>query len=398
MRPGHAPLAVMAKPAKAARVRVEVKPALLRWARDRAGLQLEDLARRFPRLSRWESGEVRPTRKQLERFAKATHATIDHLLLAKPPVERVPIPDFRTAGNRRIGQPSPNLLDTLSLCQQRQAWYRDFARSQGDKPLAFVGSVRLTSDIAATAAAMRSALGLDLEERQKIPAWDKTLRRLIARADALGILVMVNGVVGNNSYRRLDPQEFRGFALADASAPLVFINSADAKAAQIFTLAHELAHMWLGQSALSDLTPITVPEHDVERWCCAVAAEVLVPLDALRAEHRRGEELRNALSPLARRFKVSTPVILRRIHDLGGLTQSELQQAYERELERLRPKRKSSGGDFYRTQGVRLGRRFARALLISTLEGETQHWEAFRLLGFSKLATLRELGHRLGVV
>jgi Zn-dependent peptidase ImmA (M78 family)/transcriptional regulator with XRE-family HTH domain len=278
LRPG---CAIMAN---AVRVRVEVKPALLRWARDRAGMQLDDLARRFPRLARWESGEARPTRKQLERFAKATHATVDHLLLAKPPVERVPIPDFRAAGNGRIGRPSPNLLDTLSLCGQRRAWYRDFARVQGDKPLAFVGSARLKSDIAATATAMRSALGLDLEERQKISAWDKTLRRLIDHADALGILVMVNGVVGNNSYRRLDPQEFRGFALADARAPLVFINGADAKAAQMFTLAHALAHIWLGQSALSDVTPIAAPEHEVERWCIAVAGEVLVPLGALRAE------------------------------------------------------------------------------------------------------------------
>jgi transcriptional regulator with XRE-family HTH domain len=120
--------------AKVTRVRVEVKPALLRWARDRAGLQLDELAHRFPRLSRWESGEACPTRKQLEGFAKATHATVDHLLLANPPVERVPIPDFRAAGKPRIGQPSPNLLDTLSLCRQRQAWYRDFARAQGNKP------------------------------------------------------------------------------------------------------------------------------------------------------------------------------------------------------------------------------------------------------------------------
>jgi Zn-dependent peptidase ImmA (M78 family) len=384
--------------AKAARVRVAVKPVLLRWARNRAGLQLEQLARRFPRLSRWESGDLHPTRKQLERFAKATHAPLEHLLGSAPPVERVPIPDLRAAGNRRIGEPSANLLDTLSLCRQRQDWYRDFASSRGDKPLAFVGSASLRSDISATAAAMRSALGLDMEGRRKIPSWEKALRRCIDQADALGILVMVNGVVGNNSYRRLDPDEFRGFALADARAPLVFINGADAKAVQMFTLAHALAHIWLGQFALSDVTPITAPEHDVERWCSQVAVELLVPLNALRADYRRGEELRDALSRLARRFKVSTPLILRRIHDLGELTQHQLREAYERELQGLRSKRKTSGGDFYRTQGVRLGGRFARALVTSTLEGETVHQEAFRLLGFSKLATLRELGHRLGVV
>ena len=170
--------------AKAARARVEVKPALLRWARDRAGTQLDDLARRFPRLARWKSGEARPTRRQLERFAKATHTTVDHLLLAKPPVERVPIPDLRAAGNGRIGRPSPNLLDMLSLCRQRQAWYRDFARGQGDKPLAFVGSASLKSDIDATAAVMRSALGLDLEERQKILASSAASRGGVGAANA----------------------------------------------------------------------------------------------------------------------------------------------------------------------------------------------------------------------
>jgi Zn-dependent peptidase ImmA (M78 family)/transcriptional regulator with XRE-family HTH domain len=383
--------------AKAASVRVEVKPALLRWARDRAGLALDELARCFPRLSHWESGEARPTRKQLERFAKATHAPLDYLLLAKPPVERVPIPDLRNAGNPRIARPSPNLLDTLSVCRQRQQWYRAFVRSRRDKPLAFVGSATLASDIRATAAAMRSALGLGIEERRKIPTWTKALSRFIEQADALGILVMVNGVVANNNYRRLNPDEFRGFALSDALAPLVFINGADAKAGQIFTLAHALAHIWLGQSGLSDVAPITVPAHDVERWCSQVAAELLVPLDALRAEHRRGEELRDALLRLARRFKVSTPVILRRLHDLGGLTQDQLREVYEHELKRLRSIRKSSGGDFYRTQGTRLGRRFARALVISTLEGETLQQDAFRLLGFSKLTTLRQLGHRLGL-
>jgi Zn-dependent peptidase ImmA (M78 family) len=175
----------------------------------------------------------------------------------------------------------------------------------------------------------------------------------------------------------------------------VFINGAGAKPEQVFTLGHALAHIWLGQSALSDVTPITAPEHHVERWCSQVATELLVPLDDLRAEYRRGEELRDALSRLARLFKVSTPIILRRIHDLGELRQDELREAYDRELQRLRPKRKSSGGDFYRTQGVRLGRRFAHALVTSTLEGETVHQDAFRLLGFSKLATLREFGNRL---
>jgi len=378
-------------------MRVEVKPTLLRWARYRAGLDLDDLAGRFPRLADWESGERHPTIRQLEEFAKATRTPVGYLFLPEPPTERVPIPDFRTIGNRRIEHPSPDLLDTVYLCQQRQEWYRDFARSQGDESLRFVGSTTLRNDVQETATLIRDQLGFDLEARRQMPTWTEALRRFIEQADAIGVLVMVNGVVSNNNYRKLDPDEFRGFALSDPLAPLVFINGADTKAAQMFTLAHEIAHIWLGQSALSDIAPISTPTHDVERWCNEVAAELLVPLAVLRSEIRRNEELRDALDRLARRFKVSTLVILRRIHDVGVLKKEQFWRAYQQELDRLSAIAKSSGGDFYLTQAARVGKRFARALVTSTLEGQTLHRDAFRLLGFSKLATFRELGHSLGL-
>jgi Zn-dependent peptidase ImmA (M78 family) len=309
----------------------------------------------------------------------------------------VPIPDFRTIGNRRIEHPSPDLLDTIYLCQQRQEWYRDFARSQGDESLRFVGSATLKNDVQETAALIRDQLGFDLEARRQMPTWTEALRRFIEQADAIGVLVMVNGVVSNNNYRKLNPDEFRGFALSDPLAPLVFINGADTKAAQMFTLAHEITHIWLGQSALSDIAPISTPTHDVERWCNEAAAELLVPLAVLRSEIRRNEELRDALDRLARRFKVSTLVILRRIYDAGVLKKDQFWRAYQQELDRLGAIAKSSGGDFYLTQAARVGKRFARALVTSTLEGQTLHRDAFRLLGFSKLATFRELGHSLGL-
>jgi len=226
-------------------IRVDVKPEMLRWAWERAGYDLDSLAGRIPQLPSWYQGEERPTLKQLEGFAKATHASVGYLFLTEPPVERIPIPDLRTMGGGRIKRPSPDLLDTLSLCQQRQEWYRDYARTSGEAPLSFVRSVAATADVEVVAADLRQALGFDLDERRRAATWTDTLRSFIEQADALGVLVMISGIVGNNTHRKLDAEEFRGFALVDDLAPLVFINGADTKAAQMFTLAHEFAHVWL---------------------------------------------------------------------------------------------------------------------------------------------------------
>jgi hypothetical protein len=123
-----------------------------------------------------------------------------------------------------------------------------------------------------------------------------------------------------------------------------------------------------------------------------------VPLAALRDSYRPAVELREELDRLARMFKVSTLVVLRRIHDLGGLNRDQFRTAYEQELSRLRAVPRGSGGDFYLTQSVRVAKCFARALVASTLEGQTLHLDAFRLLGISKLGTFRDLGYTLGVV
>ena len=315
----------------------------------------------------------------------------------EPPVESVPIPDFRTGVKARLGRPSPDLLDIVYLCQQRQNWYRDFARTVHEPAPAFVGSARVGDDVVGTAAVIRQALGLDLEERKRLGTWTDALRRFIEQAEALGVLVMVSGVVGSNNRRPLDPEEFRGFALADPLAPLVFVNGADTKAAQMFTLAHEIAHIWLGQSAVSDARIRAVPDEKTERWCNRVAAELLVPLEVLHRELDVLADLQGEVNRLARRFKVSTLVVLRRIHDAGALSREELWTAYDDELARLRGLSKGSGGNFYLTLGARVSKRFARALVESTLEGRTGFTEAFGLLGLKKMETFNELGRKLGV-
>ena len=379
-------------------MRVDVKPELLRWARERASLSPEDLARPFPKYDAWESGTAKPTLKQLEKFASKVHAPIGYFFLSEPPDEPKSIPDFRTIEGMPPKRPSLDLLDTVHLCQRRQDWYREHARADGAEPLAFVGSANLSSSTVIVAAEIRRSLNLDLDERRDLSTWTDALRRLVDQADSLGALVMVSGVVGNNTGRKLDPDEFRGFALSDDIAPLIFVNGADTKAAQMSTLAHELAHLWLGRSALSNSPPNAKPSHTVERWCNWVAAELLAPLSVLREEYRPTEDLHSEASRLARRFKVSALVVLRRIRDAGGITWEQLDRAYEVELKRLKtiPGRKGSG-DFYRTHFTRVGRRFTDAIVVSALEGRTSFTESYRLLGIERSETFDELARRLKV-
>ena len=191
----------------------------------------------------------------------------------------------------------------------------------------------------------------------------------------------------------------RGLALSDPLAPLVFINGRDTKAAQMFTLAHELAHIWLGASALSNLG--VTPRSDFRReevWCNAVAAEFLVPLDALQSDIRRNERLPEALPRLARVFKVSTLVILRRLLDAGRIARGRFDVAWEQEIKRLTRPVQGGGGDFYNTTLARVSHRFARALVASTLEGHTLYRDAFRMLGVRKTETFNNLGREVGVM
>jgi len=376
--------------------RMNVKPELLSWAQGRSMKSTEMLEKKFPKLKSWLEGELSPTFKQLEIFAKATYTPIGFFFLQEPPIERVPIPDFRKIPANT--PPSPDMLDTIYICQQRQEWYRDFENSMQAESLSFVGSASVRDDVVKTAADIRDALNFNMDERGRMRAWIDVLRSFIRLAEDIGVLVMVSGVVGSDNRRKLKPQEFRGFALVDNLAPLVFINGGDSKSAQMFTLAHELAHVWLGQSALSNDQAKEPSSHEVEKWCNQVAAELLVPLELFRHSFDKKKDLQDEMKRLARLFKVSTLVILRRIHEIGGLTRAEFWDAYDGELQRLPAAPKASGGNFYLTQAARVSKRFARALIISTLGGQTLYRDAFRMLGFSKLSAFRKLGHSLGVM
>jgi Zn-dependent peptidase ImmA (M78 family) len=362
---------------------VEVNPEVVRWAVDRSRVPLDQLQRKFPKIREWTAGESQPTLRQLESVAKATYTPLGFLFLEEPPPDELPVPYFRTLDDETPRGPSPHLLETIQTMQQRQAWMREYLIDQGQERLAFVASARLDEPAASIAQRMRTALGFEEGWANELPSWTEALRALREAMEDAGILVVVNGIVGNNTHRSLDPDEFRGFVLVDEYAPLVFVNGADYKAPQMFTLAHELAHVFFGSSAAFDLRD-TLPASDpMEQRCNRVAAEFLVPEAELRQAWASVHNDPERFQTIARRFKVSSVVAARRALDLRLIRREAFFKFYRayQDREEEAAARRPDGGDFYANQNFRVGRRFGSAVIRAAREGKLLYSEAFRLTG-----------------
>jgi len=361
--------------------RVAVNGGVVRWARERSGASLLDLSRRFPKISEWEAEETQPTLRQLEDFAKKTLTPLGYLFLADPPDIRLPIPDFRTVQQDAAPRPSPNLLETVYGMLRRQDWMREHLVEQGQAPLGFVGAASPDDPSPQVAARMRAALGVGDAWAGRHATWTRALAALIDLAEQAGVFVVTNGVVGNDTHRKLDPEEFRGFVLTDDYAPLVFINTVDGKAAQMFTLAHELAHVWFAQSAAFDLRDMQPARAPIEQACNRVAAEFLLPEEEMRAVWLTVSGQDGPFDELARRFKVSALVVARRALDLQLIDRDGFFAFYTeyRDDARRQAASKSSAGNFWATQEGRIGRRFGEAVVRATQEGRLLYRDAFVL-------------------
>ena len=363
--------------------KVAVKPAVVRWARERSGKDMSDLAKRFPKLPQWEGGEAQPTFKQLERFAKATLTPFGALFLEEPPDDKLPVADFRTLKGQQPARPSAALMTTVQQMQRRQEWMREYLIEAGEEPLAFVRTVTLASSRVDAANNIRRTLGVDDGWASTHSTWSAALVGLRRAVEEIGVLVVVNGVVENNTRQKLDPEEFRGFVLCDDYAPLIFINGADFTSAQMFTWAHELAHLWLGTGGVFNLVDLQPYDDDVERFCNEVAAEVLIPGDELDGCWPSVAKSAEPFQALARRFKVSPLVAARRVSDRKLMARDDFYEFLGRYTadERRRSAQQSSGGNFYNAQRGRVGRRFGSAVIRAAREGRLLYRDAYRLTG-----------------
>jgi Zn-dependent peptidase ImmA (M78 family) len=296
-------------------------------------------------------------------------------------------------------RPSPDLLDTIYAMQRRQDWLREERIDGEADPLEFVGNAQLDDEPTAVGQEMRRAAGLDEGWASEVPSWQEAVSELRRRVEGLGVMAVINGVVGNNTHRKLDVEEFRGFALTDRHAPLIFINGADARSAQMFTLAHELAHVWLGPAGegISGFEGIFPGDGRVEKFCDQAAAEFLVPSRELRDFWRAVKGAPDAFERVARQFKVSPIVAGRRAMDLRLVSRDAFFDFYKAYTKRERQRAKAAGGgDFYNNQNTRVGTVFATSVIRAALGGRLSFKEAYDLTGL-RGGAFQEYARRLGM-
>lgn len=378
-------------------LRIPVKPELISWALDQAQTSSAQL-KNHSQVESWLAGETQPTLKQLQTFADSLHVPFGHLMLSEPPAHEKPLADFRRRGSRS-SRYSQELTETIYTQQRRQTWYRDYALNQGLEPLPWVGSAQLSQNPTQLAERLHLEWGFSTASRAQ--SYSESRREVFSFLEDLGVLVSVSGHAGSNK-RPFDSEEFSGFSLSDDLAPVVFVNGKESSAAQIFTMFHELGHLLLGESAVSDDASSSVSSHQSERWCDAFAAAFLMPTGEVESLHL-SDFSEDSLIPVARRFRVSALSLLNRLRDLRLISfdiWSNLYPVFEQHalevLARGKTK-KSSGGDFYKVHAYLVGRRFAQAVYRDALSGRTSYPEAHRLLGLPKVQTFNRFAREVGV-
>jgi len=384
------------------KVNVNVSKETLGWIM--ANINFDALSSQIAgRLMSWYSGEKVPTFNQIEEASRATGIPFGYFFLSTPPKEDRTLLEYRTVDSLELEKPSRNLLDTIHDMEQIQEWAKNQMVADGFSELEFVGSMAEVTEVGVFVTQIRQVLDLprDWFTSSKTPA--DSFRSLRSKISDAGVIVMMNGIVGNNTHRPLEINEFRAFAIADEYAPLIFINSNDSTNGKLFSLLHEFAHILIGKNNFfNDRYSAHGRVNQIETICNAAAAEILVPSDLFMEKWNEvisENDIKTTIFTLAKYFKCGITVIARKALDHGYITSQEYTQISQLAVNLYNEQRKKAkenpGGDYYRTAASRIDQRFFRMLAGSVAEGKTLYSDAFRLTNTNR-ATFRELAQQAG--
>ncbi|MDN5210775.1 ImmA/IrrE family metallo-endopeptidase [Fulvivirgaceae bacterium BMA12] len=357
---------------------LDINSNMINWAIRRAGHDLEDFVQKNPkiRVRDWLEKKKAPTVRQLQDFAHKVNVPFGYLFLPQPPKESLSFPFFRT-GKTKTKSVSLNVYDTIMLIQRRQEWLTDYLQENEFEPLNYVGNFDTKSDYKDIVADIRQTLNLEGNWASKFSTWKNTLEFLTSKIEEIGIIVSFNSVVENSNKRKIKVEECRGFVLVDSFCPFMFVNNGDAKAAQMFTIIHELAHIWLGESAGFDFKQLQPSNDPLELLCDKVAAEFLVPENLFNDAWQESPDIKK----LGRIFKVSPIVIARRALDLGKLTKKAFFVFYNRYMKELGAKKENqpSGGNPYATFKKRVSLTFVAHVDQAVNKNQLLYKDAYKL-------------------
>lgn len=385
-------------------VTVSITPEILNWIIQKVEAQGIGSSV-YELLNKWKSGEKEPTFNQVEDMSKKTNIPFGYFFLDKPPVEECKIVEYRTVDSIALQNPSRNLIDVLDMMSDAQEWMSEYLEDNGNEPLIFVGSGKESTDISKIAHSIRRELGLEINWYEASKSSADSFKYLRRCFENRGIMVMMSGTVGSNTRRKLDIDEFRAFTLVDKYAPLIFINTCDSENGRLFSLLHEVSHIWMGQNSFyNERYGSDEKISHLETICNAVAAEILVP--NIIFEEKWGE-FKNAelekIGALAKYFNCSKYVITRKALDNGKISNDNYKKIVQllmknyQEWRENQKEQKGSGGDYYRTLGSKLDHRFVEALAQSAKAGRTQYTEVYHLTNTNR-KTFSRLVNEIGGV
>lgn len=373
-----------------ASIKVQIAPDLLQWIlHQTSGMDLS--ASNYEYLESWANGTKEPTFAQIEKVSKGTGIPLGYFFLKEPPKEDLFLVEYRTVDSIELAQPSRNLIATMQSMQRVQEWLRDIALEEGNPPLQFVGSLKDETSATNFAERMREILSVEIDWYERVQSSDLAFKYLREKVSDAGVTVMMNGVVGNNTRRILNIDEFRAFTLIDEYTPLIFINARDNLNARVFSLLHEFAHICIGENSLFNAKEESIIHVSAtETLCNASAAEVLVPRKIFCEEWEKNaaNDWKTTVFKLARYFCCSNTVIARRALDFGYISHDQYI-----EIAAIKPsqkKKENPGGNFYNTVASRIDHHFLKMLANSVRVGKTTPTEAYQLTNTNR-STFSEL-------
>lgn len=362
---------------------IHVNPKIIKWSIEH-GERGEEARTKFS-VNKWikpQKKQDNPTFNQLKAYSHYIHLPFSYFLGNEIPKEKNSFVKFRTINNKRA-IPTRRLIDTIDDMTSKQEWMKNYLLSQNNNYIFNYLNYISKKDSVMKASKKVSKL-LDISNIRKAFHQDADFFNSIRKKiSSLGIIIMQDGVVGNNTHRKLHVKDFRAFALVDKILPLIFINSADSKKAKIFSLIHELIHILVGKNEILNVSQNQLHKIHHEQWINSVTINILLPKNEL-LKYFGGSPKDDSIA-ISNDFHVSLLATSIRMKDLGEDYSNENLINWARHIQtiNINNKKKSQGGNYYNTIPSRVDKHFAKAVINEEASGKISLLTASDMLGTS---------------